>query len=239
MKSFEFKEIDAEGIETLEAIANADKFNEWMFETIRPYCKGKILEVGSGIGNISEFFINNKYDIVLSDVRDNYCDILSQKFNNSVVLLDLVDDDFDTRYKDILGTCDTVFALNVVEHIKDDGLAIRNCKKLLRTDGNLVILVPSYQLLYNRFDEELEHYRRYNRTGLNALITNSDLKLIHSQYFNFAGIFGWILSGSILKKKTIPAGQMRLYNYLVPIFKIVDKIMFNRMGLSVISVGKK
>jgi len=41
---------DEKGYQTLEVIAKADKFNQWMFETIRPYCRGSILEIGSGIG---------------------------------------------------------------------------------------------------------------------------------------------------------------------------------------------
>ncbi|MEO0041878.1 MAG: hypothetical protein RL329_1326, partial [Bacteroidota bacterium] len=35
----------------------------------------------------------------------------------------------------------------------------------------------------------------------------------------------------------IPTGQMRLYNALVPIFKILDKIVLNRIGISVIVEG--
>jgi 2-polyprenyl-3-methyl-5-hydroxy-6-metoxy-1,4-benzoquinol methylase len=70
------------------------------------------------------------------------------------------------------GTFDTVYALNVVEHIKDDNLAISNAKKLLKHDGNIIILVPAYQALYNRFDIVLEHYRRYNEQRLNSLLSN-------------------------------------------------------------------
>jgi hypothetical protein len=126
----------------------------------------------------------------------------------------------------------------VVEHIKDDNLAISNAKKLLKHDGNIIILVPAYQALYNRFDIVLEHYRRYNEQRLNSLLSNH-FTLIHSQYFNFIGIFGWFFSGSILKKKTVPAGQMSLFNKLVLLFKMVDKLLMNKAGLSVISVGKK
>jgi len=42
-----------------------------------------------------------------------------------------------------------------------------------------------------------------------------------------------------MKKKMIPGGQLKLYNKLVPAFKIVDAILMNRMGLSVIAVGEK
>lgn len=56
MKEFEFKAVDSEGEDTLNTIALAHRFNHWMYCSIKPFCKGKILEIGSGIGNISDFF---------------------------------------------------------------------------------------------------------------------------------------------------------------------------------------
>lgn len=241
MTQFNYKEIDAEGWETLEAIAGAEKFNRWMYETIRPYCKGKVFEIGSGIGNISRYFIEANADITLSDIRPSYCNVLKQKFPNAgeIVELNLTHPQFESQYKNHLEQYDSVFALNVVEHIEDDKLAIENARRLLKTDGNLIILVPAYQSLYNRFDRELEHYRRYNRKRLNQLLANTKLTIRHSQYFNFMGIPGWYVSGKIQKNKTIPKGQMKLYNSLVPVFKLVDNCLFHSVGLSVISVGTK
>lgn len=235
----EIKEVDLEGLTILSVIEKADKFNGWMYRTIEPFCKGRILEIGSGIGNISQFFIANKHEIVLSDLRDNYIDILKKKFQNEVVKIDLVDPDFDTKYSGFLGTFDTVFALNVVEHIKDDVQAIANCKKLLKDNGNLIILVPAYQSLYNNFDIELEHFRRYTAKTLKPIILKNDLKIIKTFSFNFIGILGWYFSGNLLKKKTIPEGQMGLFNLLVPLFKLADIITFKKIGLSVICVSKK
>ena len=86
MKEFEFQESDQEGLSTLETIAKADKFNMWMFRSILPYCSGRILEIGSGIGNISQFFLKSEFRITLSDIRNNYCAALKQKFNDSSTL---------------------------------------------------------------------------------------------------------------------------------------------------------
>ena len=47
MLDFHYKEIDVDGQATLEAIDKADNFNEWMYQTIKPYCKGKALEIVS------------------------------------------------------------------------------------------------------------------------------------------------------------------------------------------------
>lgn len=236
----EIKEIDIEGLTTLSVIEKADKFNGWMYHTIAPFCKGRILEIGSGIGNISQFFVANNQEIVLSDLRDNYIEILEGKFPTSeVIKIDLVHPEFDLVYKDYLSTFDTVFALNVVEHIKDDVQAIANCKKLLRNNGNLIILVPAFQALYNNFDVELEHFRRYTAKTLKPLFVKNDLKILKTFSFNFIGIFGWYFSGNILKKKTIPEGQMGLFNRLVPLFKLADVLTFKKIGLSVICIATK
>ena len=184
------------------------------------------------------------YDIFLSDIRTNYCLELDNKFNEfenflGTEIINLTDPNFDKKYANHLQKYDTVFALNVVEHIHDDTLALKNCNKLLTKNGHVIILVPSYQKLFNQFDTELGHYRRYNKTSLSNIFSKSSFELIHKQYFNFIGIFGWYISGAVLKKKTIPRGQMKLYNTLIPIIKIIDKLIFNAMGLSTIIVGKK
>src|SRR5689334_22266314 len=101
MSEFQYKEIDREGWETLDAIAAADKFNKWMYDTIRPYCTGKILEIGSGIGNISKFFIESDADIMLSDIRPVYCEVLRKEFPRAsgVVEMDLTHPTFETTYQ--------------------------------------------------------------------------------------------------------------------------------------------
>lgn len=243
-KVFEFKNDDVEGLATLESIANADKLNEWMFSEVAPYASGRVLEIGSGIGNISKFCIVNDWDITLSDIRDHYCDMLKEKFSShknlrDVLNLDLVHPDFENIYSDKIGSYDFVFALNVVEHIEEHELALKNAKKLLTDSGKVFILVPAFQQLYNQFDKELYHYRRYTKKSLELVIQNAGFKNEKSFYFNAAGIPGWVLYGGILKHKIIPSGQMKVFNNLVPIFRILDKILLKRVGLSTIIVARK
>lgn len=242
-KEFEFPDIDEVGIETLESISIAVNFNQWMYKTISQFCSGKILEIGSGIGNISQCFIDSDQDITLTDIRDNYIETLKEKFpqkKDMVHHMDLVNEDFDTLYESFLGQYDSVFALNVVEHIENDTLAIQNASKLLNTNGKLIILVPAYQALYNTIDEALEHYRRYTKKTLNGVISQTqEIHLEHSQYFNAFGMLGWFVTGSLLKSKTVPVNKMRLYDKLLFIAKTIDKLTFNKIGLSVISVAYK
>jgi len=235
---------DLIGTETLNHISEAGAFNKWMYSVISPSLKGKILEIGSGIGNISDFLLNDKDPVTLSDLRSEYCEYLSKHFMNrqslaSVEQIDLADSDFENKYSSILNSFDTVFALNVIEHIENDSLAIQNCRKLLKEGGNLLILVPSYQWLYCRFDKELGHFRRYNRKSLLMLLKSNGFNVLDLFNFNAAGVFGWLLFGKLLNHKQIGQNQMQLYNNLVFLFILTDKLLFRRTGLSIIIIGRK
>ena len=243
-QEFIFKSEDIKGEATLDAVAKASRFNQWMYDVIRPHCSGKILEIGSGIGNISTYFLRDHYQILLSDIRENYCAKLQDRFDGQVgtlgvELMDITDAAFEEKFGHYFGSFDTLFALNVVEHIYDHRLALENCAKLLKKGGKLIVLVPAWQSLFNNLDMALEHYRRYNKTTLNALFTEANYTIVHSQYFNATGIPAWFISGKLQGNNVIPAGQMGLYDLFVPIFKIMDKLVFNQVGLSVITVGEK
>ncbi len=235
---------DREGQLTLEVISKAERFNRWMFKTIEPFCAGRILEVGSGIGNISKYFLDAGYSIALSDIRGNYVAHLKRTFSKQsriidIFQMDLVDPNFREKFGYLMETFDTLFSLNVIEHIENDLLALQNATYLLKKGGNLVILVPAFSALYNQFDQSLGHFRRYTRKSLKKILEHQNLEIIHTQYFNLAGILGWYVSGKLQKNETIPGGQMDLYNRLVPVFKLLDKLTLNTVGLSVIAVGRK
>lgn len=232
------------GTDTLEVISAADNFNRWMYQTIRPYCTGSILEIGSGIGNISRFFVEDGADITLSDFDSSYFTRLRAKFGSHSNLkgihqVDLSVKDPEERYPELIGQFDTVFALNVVEHIEDHEQALINANKFLKPGGTVVILVPAFQFLFNGFDNQLGHYRRYTATTLKQLLESTDFYVTHSRYYNFIGTLGWFVSGNVLRKKMIPGGQMKLYDTLVPLWKVIDLFTQSFAGLSVISVARK
>ena len=235
---------DAAGLETLEIFAGTDKFNAWLFETLTRDCKSNILEIGSGIGNISSLLLQKFSQVTLSDLRSEYCERLLEKFHGnghlkSVEQIDLSEIEFEKKYPRLQESYDSVIASNVIEHIEDDHLAIRNCGKMLKKNGRLAVLVPAYQALYNGFDKELGHYRRYNKKLLTQVFLDEGFEVVHRQYFNFAGIFGWWFSGTVLNKKILPKNQLVLYNKLTPLIKLADRVVMSRAGLSVIVVGEK
>ena len=191
---------DPVGLHTLQAISKAGHFNKWVYSTIRPYLKSDILEIGSGIGNISAFIIQDSFYITLSDYNTEYCEFLKKKYQQhrnvrEILSIDLQDTNFTKTYAFLRNKFNSIYLVNVIEHLRDDMIAIENCKFLLQDGGNLIVLAPSYPFLYSRLDKELGHFRRYTITGLQALFENQKLLVVHKQYFNFWGIIGWIIFG--------------------------------------------
>ncbi len=230
--------VDVAGEAALETISGLGRFNRWMYETIRPHCHGRMLEVGSGIGNLSRCFLDEGADLVMSDLRPSYVRRLSAQFpGREVTSIDLVHPRFAEAFASHLGRFDTVFALNVVEHIADDVLALENCRRLTRPGGAVVVLVPAYEVLHNRLDEELGHFRRYTRWTLATAFERAGLSVSRTFHFNAVATLGWAVTGGVLRRPRIPTVEASLFDRLVPAWKLVDRVLGRRMGLSVIAVG--
>jgi SAM-dependent methyltransferase len=60
--------------------------------------------------------------------------------------------------------------LDVLEHIEDDREAVRLAISMLHPGGYLLVTVPACKSLWDRHDEINEHYRRYGRSQLRALL---------------------------------------------------------------------
>jgi SAM-dependent methyltransferase len=244
MEKYQYPGYDPEGLATLDAIARADNFNSWMFSELRPYLTDQVLEIGSGIGNISEYLLSTQQHVTLSDLNQAYCHTLKLKFKHrpnlkAVIQMDVEAPQFETTYAEYLGQFACIIATNVVEHLKNDRQALQNLYRLLAPGGRLIILVPAYNGLFNRFDRELKHYRRYTRYTLSKLFRKSGLVVEKSSYFNLAGIPGWFIFGSLFKHKLIAPGLMSTYDKLVPVFKKLDQAASGSAGLSVYAVGRK
>ena len=235
---------DPVGLHTLKVIAKADRFNRWMYDQFKHQLKGEILEIGSGIGNISKLVIEEGHVITLSDYNEEYCEVLKknyQRYTNvkRIISIDLLHPDFENKYSVYHEKFDSIFLLNVIEHIKDDGLAVKNCQFLLKPDGHLILLAPAYSWLYSSFDKQLGHFRRYSLQSLKDLLKKNNFNILSGSYFNFAGIAGWLVFGKILNQKMLKSGEMIAFNKIVPLAKTIDRILGKKIGLSIIVTGIK
>jgi SAM-dependent methyltransferase len=229
------------GAETLEIMAGAPRYNAWQYEVLAPYLGRRILEVGSGIGNISQHLVEAGPElVVLTDPDSAYRGRLWERFASRkevlVAPLTLPDPEASRRFARY--RLDTVVALNVLEHIPDDIGALRTMSGLIGPGGRVVLLVPALEILFGRLDQELEHQRRYTRRRLRQAVEAAGLRVEHLTWFNVAGTLGWWWNAKVRRTPRIPARQLQMFDAWVPLLRL-ERYLPLPFAQSLIVVGVK
>ena len=175
---------------------------------------------------------------MVTDVSSVYLDCLRNRFslrpNVRIGYLDLNDIPIEEFRRLEL---DTAVCLNVLEHIERDLLALHRLHEVLATGGKLILLVPAHQVLYSSLDRELGHYRRYSHRHLRQKLEAAGFQVLDLRHFNAPGILDWMVNWHLLRRKALPSLQVRLYNLLVPLFKI-ERFFRLPFGLSLIALAE-
>ena len=78
---------------------------------------------------------------------------------------------------------DTVFCVNVLEHIEDDVAALATFKRVVQPGGHVLVWVPAVPAAYGPLDAELGHHRRYTKrvagTGVHARRAGDRVAALH------------------------------------------------------------
>ncbi len=215
---------DETGGEILERLNRAPRFTAWMADVIRPFLGDRVLEIGAGTGNMSVHLMPRAI-YWATDVNPNYLNYLvtlraTRPYMRVAYTNATEPDSFPAGQ-----SFDTVVCLNVVEHIDEDELALRNIWKSLETGGRAIILVPCGPRLYGTLDAVLGHMRRYTEAGLATVATQAGFRVEKMLKFNKAGVLGWWLNGRVLHKKTFDLGQIRVLNFLTPLFRRLEPLL--------------
>ncbi len=236
------------GDQILKSLDSANNFTNWMYEVVSKRLKGDILEVGSGFGTYSQKLVADKRfensKFTLSDIDSGYVKSLRHKYkdnkNVQVVELDIESKKQKSNFEE---SYDSIFALNVFEHIGDDNNALRNAYSLLKKDGYLVLILPNYKFLFNTLDKSVNHHRRYNKNEILEKLKQTKFKLVELSYFNSVGVIGWFLNGNILKKDEIDSNTgflLKIYDAIIPYWKYIERLFIKKIcGLSLFVVLRK
>lgn len=224
------------GTVTLESMSQAVWYNRWTVRKFEKYLKGKILEVGCGIGNFTK--IVSKYGEVFAiDIDKNHIIAAHQqvKGNAKVELGDIENgENFFNGQK-----FDAVICLNVLEHIKDDRKSLRNMYSILKKEGVLILLVPAHDFLFGEIDKSIGHYRRYNKTKLLKLLKSGGFKIIKARLLNMFGALGWWFAGKLLKNTGVDKSKVKLFDAFAPIILPIEDVIEPPFGTSVLVIARK
>lgn len=210
---------------TLAAFADVPALNRWLYSKLAPQVRGDVLEIGSGIGNISRLVLADARRLVLTDVEPAFLDALRACFTAdprvSVARYDLAapppPEVAARRYE-------TVLAVNVLEHIADDLALVATLAGLLAPGGNLVVYVPACPFAFGTLDRALGHHRRYTPDRLTALLRSAGLRPGEPRYLNLAGLVGWWASGRLFRRVRLAPWQLALFERLLPLVRLEDRV---------------
>ncbi len=131
----------------MHALSGAPRFNAWMADTIRPYVGDRVLEIGAGIGNLTRALIPRRASYTATDIDPEHLARLATRFQHRPNLrIRYCDLARTSDFESLANSVDSVICLNVLEHVEDDMLGLRNILSSLKVrPGRAIILVPHDQ----------------------------------------------------------------------------------------------
>lgn len=217
---------------------NFDKANIWrsyIYFLIKKFIKGKVLEVGAGIGSFTENYLNLKKisSITLSEMDKDFCKILNNRYKKKKLII--------KNQQIIKFKCkfDTIMYLNVLEHIKKDQDEIKSSLKKLNHGGHLVILVPAHQEIYSEFDKAVGHIKRYDINFFKKLKKN--YKIVFLKQIDLIGYFLYFLNKIFFKNEVYPT-KLKIFIWdkiFTPLTIVIDFLTFRKFGKNILCIIKK
>jgi len=227
-------------VKDLRIMVNAINYRAWIYSQFGKYLGQRIIEIGGGIGNFTELFLNR--ELILTVDTDNSCvEYLKERFHNHKNVIPLK---MDVACPEILDLShynpDTVVCINVLEHVKDDAKTLSYMFKILKKSGRLVLLVPAFPFLYGTIDRTVGHYRRYTKKELKEKLIMSGFDIKKIFYMNSIGMIGWFLNNRLfLKKEESPVQVMFFDRFIVPWLKSIEQCIRPPFGQSLVAICEK
>jgi len=223
----------------LDSLSKAVQYQKWIYSSVQPFMGRRILEMGSGIGNLSQWLPLHER-LILSEVESSLLPFLKDKIHQTfgtstkvtVHHTDLNQDFYQTFLSEQL---DTIVSFNVIEHIENDTDALTEWAHLLREgqkkEGDqapyrLVSFVPAQPWAYGAIDKNYGHFRRYSVSDIQRISQKiaPDAKLYY-RTFNAIGLLGWIWNGKIKNTALINPKMVNSFEKLVPVLRPIDDFL--------------
>jgi glycosyltransferase involved in cell wall biosynthesis len=228
------------GAMTLRRMGELSVYNRWIHDRFAPWLGSRVLEVGSGVGNQTRFFAD-KERVVASDIEPHYVRELLTRFEKhgnvrvASFRFPLTPEDRADLEKERI---DTIVCLNVLEHIEDDAGTLADFLRVLAPGGHLALLVPALPALYGTLDENLRHYRRYEKGALGALVARAGFAVETVRYLNRPGVFGWWLNSRVLRRRVLPRRQLGAFKWVMPLLRSEENTEPS-FGMSLLVLARK
>lgn len=230
------QEAEYEGGE-LGLFREASRWKAYFCSQLEPYMRGDILEVGAGIGSTTRaLWTRSVRSWTCLEPSSNLIEELEHELES------VVNDDGNRpsvqnrtlRDLEASPQFDSILYIDVLEHIQHDRDEVAHAVSLLRTGGHLIVLSPAHNWLFSPFDEQVGHFRRYDRRGF-ADLTPPGAKLTRVRYLDSVGIAASLANRMLLRESLPTPAQIRTWDrFLVPLSRLLDPFLGYRLGKTII-----
>jgi SAM-dependent methyltransferase len=206
---------------------------------VRPFVRGRVLEVGAGNGGSIHHLLADATDWLCLEPHPTFAANLVREIVSGalppicrVQIATLRDLPTDQHF-------DTILYIDVMEHLEDDRRETALAAQHLAPGGALIILSPAHQFLFSPFDEAVGHYRRYTRSSL-AAIAPSSLMHVKIIYLDSMGMLLSLGNRLLLRSAQPNEAALRFWNNVaIPLSRRVDPIFGYALGKSVLGIWRK
>ncbi len=226
---------------TLSVMRGSNRYNAWLYSSIKDHLQGVVLDIGSGLGEIARHFKEQCIEeVILSDRDPLMLNALGtarfplKKYR--VLALDIADPKAVNGHPG--GIADTVTCINVLEHIPQDIIALKHMKHFLKKGGKIVLFVPALPVIYGSLDRLVDHHRRYTKRTLGEIIEKAGFIIKEGYYMNMFGIMTWFLAGQVLRQKEFHKEACHMLDKIVPSLRTLESLGSPPLGQSLIMVGE-
>lgn len=170
-----------------------------------------VLDVGAGSGTFTNLLSARGFEVTSTDVTEEALEVLRARAAGSVERADATSLPFaDCSF-------DGVVLGEVLEHVEDDGAALREAFRVLRSSGVLAVSVPRNPAWFSRSDHWAGHVRRYTRGDLVDRVERAGFEVVTCKAWGFPvsslyhrTIFEWIVARRATSSARLRAGSPAL-----------------------------
>lgn len=195
-----------------EALRLADNYRRALITEFTGALRGRVLEVGAGIGQMTSLLRKLPQVDLLQCVEpsEEFCAEFSREHPTVPLVQGTVADlPEDSHWSAII-------SINVLEHIRDDAEELSRYRELLRVEqGSLCLFVPARPEIYAPIDDDFGHHRRYTRAGLRDVLTSAGFVVERLHYFNSVGYFAWWLNFCVLRQRGFNPTSVRFFDRVI------------------------
>ena len=224
----------------LELFARAHNWKRYWSQALGRHVRGRVLDVGAGLGASARLFARHPGIASWLALEPDPALAAQMRAGEPAEYppgFEVAEGTLATL--DAAREFDTILYIDVLEHIEGDRDELARAARQLAPGGRIVVLSPAHGFLYSRFDAAIGHVRRYNRASLRAAVP-AGLEVERMQYLDSVGLLASLGNRLLLRAAQPSPWQIAAWDgWMVPPSRLLDPLLFNRVGKTIIAVLRR